>query len=360
MAHGLPASGPGGRRGAAPPAAQASGAAPAQTEGTPMLRRTLLSAAALSLAAPSVLRAQAGPWPNRPVRIINPYAPGGASDIIVRPITEALERAFGRPFVVDNRAGAGGTVGTAAAALERPDGHTLLVSNTGPLAIAPSLFPNLAYDPGKAFSWIAMLAGAPIVCAVKGDGPYRTTRDYLAAAKAKPEAVSYGSSGVGSLGHLTGVLFGLETGAQLLHVPFRGAGEAQQAVLSGNTDGLWDTVGANAAAIRAGSLRGLGLSSEARMAAVPDVPTLVEQGFPAMVAINWFLLAAPAGLDPEIAARLRAAVQEALGAPAAKERLEGSGIVSLGNPGAEAIGGFVAQEAERWGRVVRTAGVKPA
>lgn len=345
--------------GAATPAGIAS-PIPAQIEGTAMLRRTLIAAAAGTLAAPGLLRAQAGPWPNRPVRIINPYAPGGASDIIVRPLTEALERAFGKPFVVDNRAGAGGTVGTGAAALERPDGHTLLVTNTGPLAIAPSLFPNLAYDPGKAFSWIAMLAGAPIVCAVKGDGPHRSIRDYVAAAKAKPEAVSYGSSGVGSLGHLTGVLFGLETGVQLLHVPFRGAGEAQQAVLSGNTDGLWDTVGANAAAIRAGNLRGLGISSQARLPAVPDVATLVEQGFPAMVAINWFLLAAPAGLDPEITAKLRGAVQEALAATAAKERLEATGIASLGTPSPAEIATFVAQETERWGRVVRTAGVKPA
>jgi tripartite-type tricarboxylate transporter receptor subunit TctC len=324
-----------------------------------MLRRTLLSAAAGTLAAPAALRAQSGPWPNRPVRIIVPYAPGGASDIIVRPLTEGLEKVFGKPFLVDNRAGAGGSVGTGAAAVERPDGHTLLVSNTGPLAIAPALFPNLTYDPAKAFHWVAMLAGAPIACAVKGDGPIKTIQDYVAAAKAKPEAISFGSSGVGTLGHLTGVLFGMEAGVQLLHVPFRGAAEAQQAVLSGNTESLWDTVGANAAAIRAGGLRGLGLSSQARIAAVPDVPTLVEQGFPRVVAINWFLLAAPAGLDPEIAAKLRAAVHEALAAAVVKERLEAAGIVSLGTPTPAEIGSFVGQEGERWGRVVRIAGVKP-
>jgi tripartite-type tricarboxylate transporter receptor subunit TctC len=146
---------------------------------------------------------------------------------------------------------------------------------------------------------------------------------------------------------------------QLLHIPFRGAAEAQQAVLSGNTESLWDTVGANAAAIRAGSLRGIGISAQGRITATPEVPTLVEQGFPRVVAINWFLLAAPAGLDPEIGAKLRAAVQEALAAAAARERLEAAGIVSLGTPGPAEIGAFVAQEGARWGSVVRTAGIKP-
>ena len=326
-----------------------------------MRRRPLLLAASGLLALPAVGRAQSGPWPSRPVRILNPYAPGGASDIIVRPLTERLERVFGRPIVVENRPGAGGSVGTGAAAAERPDGYTLLVSNTGPLSVAPSLFPNLSYDPLKAFTWITMLAGAPIVCAVKGEGgTIRSMPDYLARAKQRAEEVSYGSSGVGSAGHLTGILFGMETQAKLLHVPFRGAGEAQTAVLSGQTDSLWDTLGANVQAIRAGSLRGLAVSSAERSAAVPDVPTLRELGFPGVVSTNWFLLAAPAGLDPEIAGRLRTAVQEGLADPATRERLTAAGFVSLGTPSPAEIAAFVQQESERWGNVVRTAGVKPA
>ena len=324
-------------------------------------RHLLLSASGLALALPGLARAQGGPWPSRPVRILNPYAPGGASDIIVRPLTERLERAFGRPFVVENRPGAGGSVGTGAAAAERPDGYTLLVSNTGPLAVAPSLFPNLAYDPLKAFTWITMLAGAPIVCAVKGEGgTIRSMTEYLTKARAKAEEVSFGSSGVGSAGHLTGVLFGMETGTKLLHVPFRGAGETQQAVLSGQTDSLWDTLGANVQAIRAGNLRGLAVSSAERVPAVPEVPTLRELGLPGVVSTNWFLLAAPAGLDPEIAARLRSTVQEALAEPATRERLSAAGFVSLGTPSPAEIGAFVEGEAARWGNVVRTAGVKPA
>jgi tripartite-type tricarboxylate transporter receptor subunit TctC len=320
-------------------------------------RRSLLAASGLAL--PRLALAQSGPWPNRPVRIINPYAPGGTSDLIVRPLAERLERAFGRPFVIDNRPGAGGSVGTAAAATQAPDGHTLLVTNTGPLAVAPSLFPALGYDPARSFAWITMFGGAPIVCAVKGDGPIRDMAAYAAAAKAAPEAVSYGSSGVGSAGHLTGVLFGLETAAQMLHIPFRGAAEAQQSVLSGNTTSLWDTSGANAGAIRGGTLRGLAVSSAERVAALPQVPTLKELGWPGVVSTNWFVLGAPAGLDPAIGARLAEVVQQALAEPAARERLEQIGVVPLGNPSPAGIAGFVAAESARWGDVVRKAGVRP-
>ena len=326
-----------------------------------MQRRTILLAASRLLAAPAVVRAQgSGTWPNGPVRIVNPFAPGGTSDIVIRPLTERLERAFGRPFIVDNRAGAGGTVGAAAAAQARPDGQTLLVANTGPLAVAPSVFPNLPYDPARSFSYIAMLGGAPIVCAVKGDGPLRGMADYAAAARARPEAVTYGSSGVGSVGHLTGVLFGTEAGVQMLHIPFRGAPEAQQSVLSGGATSLWDTVGANVGAIRAGGLRALAVSSAERVAALPDVPTLRESGFPGVVATNWFVLAAPAGLDAGIAARLNEACQRALEDPTVRERLEAAGVVPLGNNAPAEIQGFVAQERARWAPVVRTAGVQPS
>jgi tripartite-type tricarboxylate transporter receptor subunit TctC len=324
-----------------------------------MNRRQILLAAAGTLAAPRLLLAQ-GAWPNRPVRIINPFAPGGTSDLIIRPLTERLERAFGRPFMIDNRAGAGGSLGTAEAARAAPDGHTLLISNTGPLAVAPSLFANLAYDPSRAFAWISMFGGAPIVCAVKGDSPIRSVAEYRALAARREEEVSFGSSGVGSVGHLTGVLWSLEARVRMLHVPFRGAAEAQQSVLGGNTTSLWDTSGANAGAIRAGTLKALAVSSPERVAALPEVPTLKEAGFPGSVSTNWFVLAGPAGLDPAIGARLNAEIQAALVEPAIRERLEGIGVVPLGNLSPAEIGGFVAQEAARWAPVVRAAGVQPS
>ena len=328
-----------------------------------MRRRPLLAATAF-LAVPAVVRAQsagggAGAWPNRPVRIVNPYGPGGTSDIMVRPLTERLERAFGRPFLVDNRPGAGGSIGTAAVAAERPDGHVLLVTNTGPLAVAPSLFRNLAYDPARSFSYVAMLGGAPILCAVKGDGPHRTLAAYLAAAKAAPETITFGSSGIGSAGHLTGALFGMEAGAGLLHVPFRSASEAQQSILGGNTVSLWDSAAPNVEAVRAGSLRGLAVTSAGRVAALPDVPTVAELGYPAVTSTNWFLLAGPPGMDPEVVAKLRAVVEENNADATTRARLGNAAIVDLGAPSPAAMRDFVVAEGARWGRVVRAAGVAP-
>lgn len=326
---------------------------------TPNRRSLLLAAAATTLAAPRFGHAQAA-WPNRPVRILNPYAPGGTSDLIIRPLLERLERAFGRPFVVENRAGAGGSLATGEAARAAPDGHTLLVSNTGPLAVAPFLFTNLAYDPKRAFTWVGMLGGAPIVCAVKGDGPIRDLAQYRAMAARGAEEVSFGSSGIGSVGHLTGVMWGMQAGVRMLHVPFRGAAEAQQSVLGNNTTSLWDTSGANAGAIRGGLLRGIAVSSAQRISAMPEVPTVGEAGFPDAVATNWFLMAAPAGMDPAIAARVNEVLQQGLNDPSVKDRLEGIGVVSLGNPSPAEIAAFVAAEADRWGPVVRAAGVQPS
>jgi tripartite-type tricarboxylate transporter receptor subunit TctC len=325
-----------------------------------MRRRHLIAA---TLAAPALAHAPGqaqGAWPNRTVRIINPYAPGGTSDLVLRPLTERLERAFGRPFIIDNRTGAGGSVGTAEGARAAPDGHTLLISNTGPLAVAPSLFASLPYDPQRAFAWISVFGGAPILCAVKGDGPIRDMAAFRAAAARQAEAISFGSSGVGSVGHLTGVLWSLEAGVQMLHAPFRGAPEAQQAVLGGTTDALWDTVAANAAATRAGSLRGLAVSSPRRVAALPDVPTLVEQGFPNAVSTNWFVLAAPAGLDPAIGARINEAIQAALIDPPYRDHLSSIGVEPIGNFAPADIGRFVAEEQARWAPVVRAAGLRPS
>jgi len=319
-----------------------------------MLRRRHLLITPALLAAPAA-HGQ-GAWPNRPVRIINPYAPGGTSDIVMRFLAAGMERAFGQPFVVENRPGAGGAVGTAAAAAAAPDGHTLLITNTGPLAVSISMTPPPAYDPQRSFAYVTMFGGAPILCAVKGDGPIRSMAEYRAAAAARPDAVSFGSSGVGSVGHLAGMLWAREAGVELLHAPFRGAADAEQAVLGGSTTSLWNTVGAHTGGVRGGSLRGLAVTSETRIGSVPDVPTIVEGGFPGAVASNWFLLAGPAGLSAEIVARLRAHLSTAMAEPAARERWAGIGMVALGDPSPAEIAAFVAREGERWAPVVRAAG----
>ncbi len=321
-----------------------------------MKRRLFLQGSVLAtLATPAILRAQ-GAWPNRPVKIINPYAPGGTSDVVVRVLAPLLERQFGQPFIVENRGGAGGAVGTAAAAAAPPDGHTLLITNTGPLAVSPFLTPPPSYNAQSSFSYITMFGGAPIVCAVKGDGPIRTLADYAVAAKVRQDAISFGSSGVGSVGHLAGKLWSQEAKVDLLHVPFRGAADAEQAVLGGHTASLWNTVGAHVGGVRAGSLRGLAVTSATRIATLPDVPTVVEAGFPGAVASNWFLLAGPANLPITIIDRLRAAITPMLAEPAMVERWVNLGLVPLGDPTPAEIAAFVAKEAARWEPVVRTSG----
>jgi tripartite-type tricarboxylate transporter receptor subunit TctC len=321
-----------------------------------MQRRHLLAASlAAPLAAPRLLHAQ-GTWPARPVRIVNPYAPGGTSDLVVRVLAPLLERAFGQPFIIENRPGAGGAVGTQMVAGAAPDGYTLLVTNTGPLAVSPALTPAPNYDAQRSFSYITMFGGAPILCAVKGDGPIRNMADYTAAAKARPEAVSFGSSGVGSVGHLAGMLWAQEAGVELLHVPFRGAADAEQAILGNNTTSLWNTVGAHTGGVRGGSIRGIAVTSATRTGALPEVPTVIEAGFPGSVASNWFLLAGPANLPPEIVSRLRVTLATLMAEPAMRERWDGLGLVSLGDPTPSEMARFVATEAARWAPVVKASG----
>jgi len=319
-----------------------------------MNRRHLLTAAPL-LALPAIGQAQSA-WPNRSVRIIIPFTAGGASDLMMRPVAERLERVLGQSFVIDNRAGGGGAVGLGAAANERPDGYTLLLTTPGPLILLPQMQPNLPYNAARSFTYISLMGGAPIVCGVKGDSRLRTLADYATAAKQAADAVSFGSSGIGSMGHLTGVLFGMETQSRLLHAPFRGAPEAQTAVLSGTTTSLWDTAAANVAAIRAGNMRGLCVSSPQRAAILPDVPTAREAGFGNVVSLNWFMLAAPAGLPPAIAERLAGAIGTILAEVTIRERLDSIAFVQAENVPQAGLADWVQAEQERWAPVVRASG----
>ena len=315
-------------------------------------RRTLLPAL---LAAPALASAQPA-WPTRPVRVINPYSPGGTTDVVMRLMGERLERAFGQPFPIESRPGAGGAVGTGAAALAT-DGHTLLITNTGPLAVAPAMIPNLTYDPARSFTYVTMFGGAPIVIAVRADSRLNTVQDLIAAARARPESISYGNSGNGSMGHLAGLVFERATGTRLLHVSFRGAPEAQAAVLSGETVAIFDTVGAHAGALRQGTLKALAFTSSERVPLFPAVPTLREAGLESAVVTNWFLLAAPAGFPAGIAARINEACQAAMREAAVAERMALLGLVSMGNPSGADILAFVQAEGARWAPIIRAAGI---
>lgn len=318
-------------------------------------RRTLLRSAPL-LAAPSLVAAQPA-WPQRPVRITIPFTGGGASDIMTRPVAQRLEQMFGQPFTVDNRAGGGGAVGVGFAANQAADGYSLLVTTPGPLVLLPQMQTGatFAYDSARNFSYISLMAGAPIVCAVNGDSPIQTLADYATAARREPEAINFGSSGIGSMGHLTGVLFGMQADAKMVHVPFRGAPETQAAVLGNTTISLWDTAAANVSAIRAGTLRGLAVSSSARAAILPDVPTAAEAGFGNVASLNWFMLAAPAGLSPAIAERLNAAVNTILGEADIIQRMNNAAFVRADDVAQPRLAEWVAAEKARWAPVIRAA-----
>lgn len=317
-------------------------------------RRMALTCLPALLAAPATVQAQPT-WPTRPVRVINPYSPGGTTDVVMRLMSERLERALGQPFVIESRPGAGGSVGTLAASQAAPDGHTLLITNTGPLSVAPSLLPNVSYRP-ESFTYITMFGGAPIVCAVRAASPYATIQDYSRAARATPEGISFGNSGVGSMGHLAALLYEQAVGVKLLHVTFRGAPEASAAVLSGDITSMWDTIGAHAGAVRQGSLRALAFTSAQRIGLFPQVPTMVEAGYPNVVVSNWFLLAGPANLPPTIAPRINEVIQAALREAVVQQRMEQLGLVSLGNPSSAEMLRFVTEEAARWAPVARAAG----
>jgi tripartite-type tricarboxylate transporter receptor subunit TctC len=324
-----------------------------------MRRRPLLAATLGSLAAPAIARAQGG-FPNRPIRIVSPFAPGGTSDGVIRVMNPLLERLLGHPMVIENRAGAGGTVGTAAVASDRPDGYTLVLANAGPMAIGQTLFPRLPYNVASSFSYISLVGGAPILCSVSPSGPLRSLAEYRAAAAARPEAMTYGSAGVGSVGHLAGLLWAREAGVEMLHIPFRGGGEAEAAMLGGNLGSVWNTLGAHAGSVRGGTIRGLVQTADRRVPAFPDIPSIAEAGFPGAVAINWFVLAGPAGMPPEIVARIRAAFSAALADPATAERVAGFGLVPMGDPEPAAIQAFVNRETARWAPVVRASGAEPS
>lgn len=328
----------------------------------PITRRSLAAGLAaaplLHLSAQSGAALAQGAWPARPVRCINPYTPGGTTEVLVRLLAERFERTFGQPMVVEHRPGAGGSVGAAFASQQPPDGYTILITNTGPQAVAQTLFPNRGYDAVDSFTYITMWGGAPIVLAVKGDSPIRTLADFIAAAKARPNAITFGSSGPGSVGHLTGVLMAQTAGVQLQHVPYRGAPEAQAGVISGEITCIFDTIGAHAAQVRAGGLRALAFSGADRSPLFPDVPTLKESGLTAAVATNWFVMAGPKGLPADIVAKINGVSQAVMKDPTAQERIAALGLQGMGDPSPAEFVAFIQAEVAKWKPVVEASGAR--
>ena len=302
-----------------------------------------------------VLATQAHAWPTKPVKIIVPFQPGGSADTLGRLVAQKLAEQLKANFVVENRAGAGGALGSDLAAKAAPDGYTLVVSGIASHVIAPALPQGTQYDPQRDFTHIALFGGPPAVLAVHPSVEARDLRAFVALAKSKP--LSYGSPGNGTQGQLVAELFKQRAGIDLQHVPYKGASGAVTDLIAGHIPVVSTTLTTAASQIRAGRARALAISAAARLPEFPDVPTYAELGYPDLVATVWFSLSGPAGLPSDIVERLNAEVNRALDLPDVRERLKPEGIVPQ-RMSAREFSGFVAEEVRRWAPIVKASGAK--
>ena len=285
-----------------------------------MKRRELLAAGVAALAAPWV-HAQSSTWPSRPIRLMVQYPPGGLVDTVARLMAPHLSQALGQSVVVDNRAGAGGLIGTDMASKQAADGYTLLVSHASVHIYATATRSSMPFDPVNDFTHLGMLVEAPMVLLVRAQSPYQNLAQYLTAAKTKP--VRYGSSGIGSANHLYGELLKLEGPApEHDHVPYQGSAPAMQDLLGGQIDSLFDPVTTNVSQLKAGTLRALAISTPARLPALANIPTFAEAGFPSLTGSQWLGLSAPKNLPAPIVQRLTTLMPEIMAKPDIMSRLE--------------------------------------
>jgi tripartite-type tricarboxylate transporter receptor subunit TctC len=323
-------------------------------------RRHWLASAAVFAAAPHAAFAQ-GAWPNKPVRIVVPFAPGGTTDILARAMAPELSRAFNQQFVVDNKPGAGGNVGTDLIAKSPADGYNLLMGTVGTHGINQSLYPKLPFDPIKDFAPVTLVAGVPNVLVMnpaKAEASHiGSVADLIKFAKANPGKLNMASSGNGTSIHLSGELFKSMTGTFLVHFPYRGSGPALLDLIGGTMDLMFDNLPSALPHIRAGKLKALAVTTAQRSAALPEVPTIAESGVKGFEASSWFGLLAPAGTPADIVNRIQQESAKALGSAEMKERLLSQGAIPSGMKPAE-FAAYIAAETKKWAQVVKVSGAK--
>ncbi|MBP5991519.1 MAG: tripartite tricarboxylate transporter substrate binding protein [Piscinibacter sp.] len=320
-------------------------------------RRLLITAAAVTFAPLPVLAQSA--WPSKPVRIVVPFAPAGTTDILARALAPELSRAFGQPFVIENKPGAGGNVGADLVA-KSSDGHTLLMGTVGTHAINPALYARMPYDHVKDFVPVTLVAGVPNVLVMnpaKAEAMgIKGVPDLIRVAKANPGKLNMASSGNGTSIHLAGELFKTMTGTYMVHFPYRGSGPALLDLMGGNMDLMFDNLPSAMPHIKAGKLKALAVTSAERSSALPDLPTVAEAGpLKGFEASSWFGLLAPAGTAPEVVNRLQQETAKALATPALKERLQAQGAIPSGMSPAD-FAKFIAAETKKWATVVKASG----
>jgi tripartite-type tricarboxylate transporter receptor subunit TctC len=320
-----------------------------------MKKRELLAGLAmLPLARPAL----AHEYPSRPIRLLVGFAAGGSTDVFARAIAPRLQALLGQPVVIENRPGAGGNIATEATARSAPDGYTLLLGTIGPLAINPTLYGNLPFDPLKDLTPVSLIGEVPNVLAVPVDRPFRSVADIIAAAKARPEALNFGSSGIGSAGHLAAEQLNLMAGIRTTHVPYRGGGALLPELIAGRVDYAFTTALNGIPQAEAGKLRILGVPNGKRVPLLPDIPTIAESGLPGFDGVDWAAMMAPPGLPAPILAKLNAAMQSVLKEPELVAAMAARRLV-LEASTPEALAEFLRRETARWAPVVRASGARP-
>jgi tripartite-type tricarboxylate transporter receptor subunit TctC len=316
---------------------------------------------AITLSAIAVLAtlssAGAQDYPNRPITLVVPFPPGGSTSIVARIIGEKMSESLGQQIVIDNRGGAGGTIGSRAVAKSMPDGYTLLLGYTGTLAIGPTLYPNVGYDPRKDFAPIGMIGHAPNSLVVHPSFPAKTVKELIDYAKANPGKVQFGSAGVGTVSHVSGEYFATAAGLTLAHVPYRGTGPALADLLGGHIPMAFAPIPATHANIESGKLRGLAVTSAKRSSLVPDLPTIAEAGIAGFEASLYYGLVAPPGTPRPIIDRLNKELRAALASDDVRKRLATDGAEpTSGSP--EDYATHIDQDEKKWSQVVKTSGAK--
>jgi tripartite-type tricarboxylate transporter receptor subunit TctC len=320
-----------------------------------MKRRQLLvgGSAALLAAAGGPVFAQ-GKYPERPITIVVPTAPGGSTDFTARLISEPLSRALGQPVVIDNKPGAAGNIGNQIVARAKPDGYTLLLAYSGYQVGNPHLFKKAGWDPLKDFAPVAMLTRAPQLVTAKAGLPANNLGELIAYAKANPGKLNYASSGNGSIQHIAGELLKQLTGTSITHIPYKGSGPAVQDLLGGQVDLFITTPAAVVSQIKADKLKGLAVTSQGRLASLPQVPTAVESGLKNFNLDSWFALYAPAGTPAEVVQQLNGEIARILAMPEIRKKAEDSGT-SVEHMTPAQLGDFTRKELDYWGRVIQSA-----
>ena len=324
----------------------------------PLLKNVLRVAASALLGA-AAFAAAAQDFPNRPGRIVVGFPPGGINDIVARVIAERLTQSLGQPIVVENRAGAGGTIGADLVAKAKPDGYTLLMGSVSNIAMAPSQYKALPYDPAKDFAPVALVAAAPNVLVVHPDFPVQSVRDLLAAARQKPGGINYASAGLGTSNHLTVELLQVMTGVKFNHVPYKGDAPGTADVVAGQVPMIFPTLPVALPFIKSGKLRPIAVSSAGRSSLLPEVPTVAESGgLPEFEVSVWVGIFAPAGTPRDVVGKLNGEIAKIVRVPAVRERLAGLGAEPVGNS-VEAFTAYINTELAKWGRVAKAAGITP-